>query len=162
MVWTLYPSLLMSSPGSSEVSSTVRILCSRGNSKSNADNSELFPAPLAPQTSIVHLLSIRKDNNPASLGDTVPLATNLVRVHGLEERFLIATASPFGLIGYPTTVALASKSGKSVSRTGEEWQNLSPLSLFSKFTRLDTSLLSATRFVLHLRCEFRSPSTEFS
>ena len=111
---------------------------------------------------MVHLLSIRKDRSPASLGDTVPLAINLVNVHGLEERFLMATASPLGLIGYPTTVALASKSGKSVSSTGEEWQNLSPLSLFRMFTRLDISLLSAMRFVLQRRWEFRSPSTEFS
>ena len=72
----------------------------------------------------------------------------------------MATAFPFGLIGCPTTVTLASKSLKSVSRTGLDAQNLSPLSRLSMLIRLSTSLSSTMRLVLHLMCEF-SPSMPF-
>ena len=97
----------------------------------------------------------RNDSTPAVLGSTVPLATSLLSVHGLWERFLMATAFPLGLRGYPTTVTLASCAPKSVSSTGLEWLNLSPLSLFRMFTRFQTSRSSAIRLVLQRMCEFR-------
>ncbi len=44
-------------------------------------------------------LLTRNDSTPASLGATDPQAISLVRVHGLIECFLRATAVPRGLIG---------------------------------------------------------------
>ncbi len=72
----------------------------------------------------------------------------------------MATASPFGLIGYPTTVALASWAFMSVSRTGLDSQNGRPLSLLSTFIRLSTSLLSTTRLVLQRTWELLSPTPD--
>ena len=81
------------------VSSMVSTLWSSGNSNISADRSELFPAPRGPHTRIVALLSTRNERSPAADGVKVPLATSLLRVHGLDERFLIATAVPLGLSG---------------------------------------------------------------
>lgn len=110
IVCTLYPSLRIVSPGSSTVSSMVSILWLVGNSNISADRSELFPDPLAPQMRKVALLSTRYESTPAVLGSTVPLAISLLSVQGLFERFLIASALPLGLSGYPRAVTLASKS----------------------------------------------------
>ena len=151
---------LMASPGSSRVSSMVRILWLRGNSNISAERSELFPDPLAPQMSMVARLFTRYDSIPAVLGSTVPFAISLDSVQGREERFLIATALPLGLRGYPTTVTLASYPPKSVSRTGSLWQNLRPLSRFRMLTRLSISLSSTMRFVRQRMWELR-PSIPF-
>ena len=118
----------------------VRILWEIGNSNSNADNRELFPAPLAPQTSMVLLLSTRNDSTPAVYASMVPLPINLDSVQGVCECFLMARESPLGLIGYPTTVALASESHMSVSRTGLDSQNGNPLSLIRSVIRFLISL----------------------
>ena len=90
----------------------------------------------------------------------VSLATSLVSVHGTAECFLIATESPLGLIGYPTTVTLAHPSAISVSNTGEDSQNGSPVSFLSLLMRLRISLGSRIRLVLHLMWEL-NPSTLF-
>jgi hypothetical protein len=100
------------------VSSMVRIRWERGNSNISAESRELFPAPLAPHMRKVARFCTRNDRSPAVAASTVPLAMRLVSVHGSEECFLMATASPLGLMGYPTTVALASWAFMSVSRTG--------------------------------------------
>lgn len=155
IVCTLYPMRRIWSPGSSRVSSMVRILWLSGNSKSRALSRELFPAPRAPQTRMVALAFTRNESMPAALGDTVPLATRRDRVHGRTECFLMATAFPRGLRGYPMMVALASKSRMSVSRTGLVRQKRSPLCLFRMFSRLSTSRSSAIRLVEHLMWEFR-------
>ena len=143
------------------MSSIVNILCEIGNSNISAERSELFPAPLAPLTSIVLLLSTRNDNAPAVNGSMVPLAMSLDNVQGVLECFLMANESPLGLIGYPTTVALASESPISVSRTGLDSQNGSPLSLISMVMMFLISLSPAMRLVLHLTWEFE-PFTLFN
>ena len=160
MDWILYPIFLMLSPGSSMVSSMVSMRWDRGNSNISADSMELFPAPLAPHMRKVARFCTRNDSSPAVAASTVPLAMSLVRVHGFEECFLMATASPFGLMGYPTTVALASWAFMSVSRTGLDSQNGRPLSLLSTFIRLSTSLLSTTRLVLQRTWELLSPTPD--
>ena len=99
MVCTLYPILLMWSPGSSRVSSMVSILWLSGNSNIRALRSELFPAPRAPQIRTVALLLTMNESIPAALGLTVPLAMRRDSVHGRTECFLIAIALPLGLNG---------------------------------------------------------------
>ena len=98
------------------------ILCSLPYSVHSADRKEVFPAPLAPHTSIAVLLLTRKERIPAAFGPTVPAAISLGRVQGLTECFLMATAVPSGLRGYPMTVALASYPLISVSRTDWIWR----------------------------------------
>ena len=139
----------------------VSILWPSGNSNMSAARSELFPAPLAPQIRNVERLFTRNESRPAERASMVPLAMSLVSVHGLTECFLIASASPLGLMGNPMTVALASNSLKSVSSTGEDWQNLSPLSRFRMFMRFPISMRSIIRLVLHLMCAL-TPSTPFT
>ena len=90
----------------------------------------------------------------------VPLLISLVRVHGLVACFLMATESPLGLMGYPTTVTLALPSHMSVSRTGDDSQYDSPVSFFSLLMRFLISLVSAMRLVLHLTWVL-NPSTRF-
>ena len=136
----------------------VSILCPSGNSNISAESSELFPAPRAPHTRMAARPFTRNERIPATLGETVPLATSLLRVHGLTDLFLTATASPLGLSGYPMTVARASKPRMSVSSTGLERQKRSPLRLFRMLTRLSISRSSAMRFVEQRMWEFR-PST---
>ena len=58
------------------------------------------------------------------------------------------------------TVALASNSLKSVSRTGLDSQSLSPLSLLRMLTTLSISLRSTIRLVLQRMWAF-TPSTPF-
>ena len=98
-VCTLYPRPLMVLAGSSMVSSMVSILWASGNSNIRADSRELLPAPLAPHTMMDDLLSTRNDSRPADLAEMVPLPMRRVRVQGDAECFLIATESPFGLMG---------------------------------------------------------------
>ena len=92
IVWTLYPIDLILSPGSSMVSSMVRILCERGSSSISAERRELLPAPLGPQIRNVERLLTRNDSNPAERESIVPFARSLVSVHGLTECFLTARA----------------------------------------------------------------------
>lgn len=89
----------MWSPGSSRVSSMVRILWLSGNSNIRALRRELFPAPRAPHMRTVALLLTMNERMPAALGLTVPLAIRRERVHGRTECFLIAIAFPLGLSG---------------------------------------------------------------
>lgn len=151
----------MYSPGSSSVSSIVRMRWFRGNSINAADSNDVFPAPLAPHINIVARLLIRNEIIPAILGLTVPLEIKRLSVHGRTECFLMATALPWGLSGYPTTVALASNPPRSVSRTGLEAQKRRPLLLRRMFTRLSTSRSSAIRLVEQRMCEF-NPSIPFT
>lgn len=151
----------MQSPGSSRVSSIVSTLWLSGNSNIRALSSELFPAPRAPHTSMVARLFTMNDSIPAALGETVPLAISLDSVHGLTECFLIATALPLGLSGYPTTVALASNPRMSVSSTGLERQKRRPDCLFRMLRRLSTSRSSAMRLVEQRMWEF-SPLMPFT
>lgn len=146
---------LMQSPGSSRVSSMVRILWLSGNSKSSALSRELFPAPRAPHIRTVARLLTMNESIPATRGLTVPFAISRDRVHGRTACLRIAIAFPRGLRGYPTTVALASNPRMSVSSTGLERQKRRPLSRLRMFRRLDTSLSSAIRFVEHLMWELR-------
>ena len=139
----------------------VRILCDNGNSVHSDARKEVFPAPLAPHTSIAALLFTRNDRMPAALALIEPAAISLGRVQGLTECFLMATAVPNGLRGYPMTVALASYPLISVSRTGLDRENLNPLCRFRMFTRASISRASAMRLVVHLMWEFR-PSMPFS
>ena len=85
----------MAAPGSSIVSSIVRIRWSRGNSNMRAESRELFPAPLAPHIRMVARLFTRKDRIAAARDD----AGGRFGRFGQRHRFVRHLEHDLGLAG---------------------------------------------------------------